>query len=127
MIRRNPASYCVAACLAAACWAPAAGAQQAHLSAAELKSTVVGKKIEHERLSDKRIFIWDVRDSGTLFIVNSSLKGKWAIKDNGEICIEWEVNRVPDACYFFYQGSGGMTAGPSKTPGVMTSNVKSIK
>ncbi len=105
-----------------------AGAQQARpLNATELKNTIVGKKIEHERLSDKRIFVWDMRDSGTLFLANSNLKGKWQLKDTGEVCVEWEAARVPDSCYFFYKVGEAMTAGPSKTPGTMTSNIKSIK
>ncbi|HWL30424.1 MAG TPA: hypothetical protein VNQ97_16120 [Burkholderiaceae bacterium] len=98
----------------------------APISATELQSTVVGKKVEHLRLSDKRTFIWDVRPSGTLFIQNTSLKGKWNITDKGEFCIKWEAARVPDKCYFFYK-INGLSTGYTTSPGEITSEVKSIK
>lgn len=98
----------------------------APVSASELQSTVVGKKVEHLRLSDKRTFIWDVRPGGALYIQNSSLKGKWNLTDDGQFCIKWEVAQVPDRCYFFYKVNG-LSTGPTTSPGEITSEVKSIK
>lgn len=105
---------------------PAMAQSPVPLSASELSNTVVGKKVEHMRLSDKRIFIWDVRDSGALYIQSSTLKGKWSLSDKGEFCVKWEAAQVPDQCYFFYHANG-LQAGPTSKPGQLTSQVKSVK
>jgi hypothetical protein len=119
-------AFPVVLCAVAAFAGPALAQPPEPVSASELQNTIVGKKVEHLRLSDKRTFVWDVRPSGTLFIQNTSLKGKWNLTDKGEFCVKWDSARVPDKCYVFYKVNG-LSTGPSTSPGEITSEVKSIK
>jgi hypothetical protein len=94
------------------------------LSSDDIKNMLVGKKLEHVRLSDNKVFVWDVTNKGTVFVKGYSAKAKWTLGDNGQFCTAWNIGQIKDQCYYFYQSSAGLSAGNIDSPGVMTSRVR---
>lgn len=93
-------------------------------NADQLSSSLVGKQIEHIRSSDGRKFVWDVRKGGTVFIKNTSLKGKWRVQPDGAFCVDWASTQVAARCYLFHGSPQDARVSYSTAPGEVTSTAK---